>query len=119
MSTAADPFYKKLSYNLLSVALVVLLLYVAQGILIPIFIAILLAILLLPIVKILLHFKVNYILSILITLFLAIIVIGVILYFLSSQIANFFEDLPAIKERFGELITTLKAWVKEHLNIAP
>jgi predicted PurR-regulated permease PerM len=112
------PFYKKLSLCLLSVALIILFLYVAQGILIPIFISILLATLLLPIVQFLQRHKFNRLLSILVTILLAVFIIAVVVYFLSSQIINFFDDWPAIKERFGELFTSLKVWIKENFNVA-
>jgi predicted PurR-regulated permease PerM len=118
MSVTADPFYKKLSLNLLSIALIILLFYIAQGILVPIFTAILLATLLLPVVQLLQKFRLNNLLSTLITIILAVILIAVVLYFFTSQIANFFDDWPAIKGRFADLITSLKVWIKDHLNIA-
>jgi predicted PurR-regulated permease PerM len=112
------PFYKKLSLCLLSIALIILLLYVAQGILIPIFIAILLATLLLPVVQFFQRYKFSNLFAILVTIILAILVIAVVVYFLSSQIMNFFDDWPAIKERFAELIKSLQVWIKENFNVA-
>jgi predicted PurR-regulated permease PerM len=112
------PFYKKLSLCLLSIALIILLLYVAQGILIPIFIAVLLATLLLPVVQFLQRHKFNRLFSIIVTILMAVLVMAVVVYFLSSQIINFFDDWPAIKERFTELIASLKVWVKENFHVA-
>jgi predicted PurR-regulated permease PerM len=117
MNIATDPFYKRLSLHLLSVALVLLLLYLAQGILVPFFIAILLASLLLPVVHFLQRLKFSNLLSITVTVVLAIIVAIVVMYLLSLQVAGFFDDWPVIEERFGEVTHSIKTWIKEHLHI--
>jgi predicted PurR-regulated permease PerM len=117
MSITADPFYRKLSFNLLSIALIIVLLYVAQEILVPIFIALLLATLLLPVVQFFLRWRINNLWAILITMVLAIIITATVIYFLSAQIISFFDEWPAIKDRFSDLAVSLKLWVKEHLDI--
>jgi predicted PurR-regulated permease PerM len=117
MNTATDPFYKRLSLNLLSVALILLLLYLAQGIIVPFFIAVLLASLLLPIVHFLQRLKFSNLLSISITVVLAVLVTLTVIYFLSWQIAGFFDDWPVLKERFGEVTNSIKTWVRAHFNI--
>jgi len=117
MNTATDPFYKRLSLNLLSIALILLLLYLAQGILVPFFIAVLLASLLLPIVHFLQSLKFSNLLSISITVVLAVLLTLTVIYFLSWQIVGFFDDWPVIKERFGEVTNSIKTWVRAHFNI--
>lgn len=120
MSATADttPFYKKLAFNLLSLSLMGAILYVGQGILIPLFFSMLLASLLLPLVMFLEKNRTNRVAAILISLLLSTIAIVGILYFLSSQIAGFFEDVDVIKERLTEVFTSAQAWIGEHFNIA-
>src|SRR5690606_270435 len=99
MSATVDPtpFYKKLAFNLLSLSLIGAILYVGQSILIPLFFSMLLASLLLPIVMFLQDKKINKIVAILFSLFLSVVIITGVIYFLSSQMAGFFEDIDVIK----------------------
>lgn len=119
MSALTDraPFYKNLSFNLLTIGLLTLLLYVGQGILVPLLFAVLLASLLLPVTKFLERIGVHRVVSILLSLFLSIIVIGAIIYFLASQIANFLDDLPTIYERLTKLSSLIQKWVTETFNV--
>src|SRR3954466_12100051 len=113
------PFYKKLCFNLVSLTLIILLLYIGQGILVPIFFAVLLSTLLLPGVQFLnqkLHL--NNLLSITIALLIAFFFIISLIYFLTSQSITFFDDLPTIKERLNSLAMSIKEWVYHHFNIA-
>ena len=95
-----------------------MILYVGQGILIPLFFSMLLATLLLPLVMFLEKKKINRIVAILLSLLLSTITITGIIYFLSSQIAGFFEDFDVIKERLTEVFSSVQQWVGEHFNIA-
>ncbi len=116
-TTIQDPFYKKLAFNLLSISILIFALYIGQDILVPMFIAILLAILLLPTVQLLQRFKFNRFFSIIVTLIVAMLLLAAIVYFLSAQIGNFLDDLPAIKERLANLISSLKEWIHTNFNI--
>jgi predicted PurR-regulated permease PerM len=49
--------------------------------------------------------------AILLTLLIATVIIGSILYFLSTQIASFSNDIPLIKQKFTSLIDRLQHWV--------
>ena len=95
----ATPFYKKLAFNLLSLSLMGMILYVGKSILIPLFFSMLLASLLLPLVMFLENKNVNRIVAILLSLLLSTATIVGVIYFLSSQLAGFFEDIDVIKER--------------------
>ena len=119
MSSIVDrtPFYKSLSFNLLTIGLLTLLIYIGQGILVPLLFAILLASLLLPVTKFLERVGVHRVISILLSLFLSIIILGSIIYFLASQIANFLDDLPTINERLDKLLNLVQKWVTETFNV--
>jgi len=111
------PFYKKLSLNLLSLLILIILLYLGQGILIPIFFSILISTMLLPLVQFFERRGANKFFSILITVVIAIVVVCSVLYFLSAQILNFLDDLPTIEARLNELLLAMEKWVHVHFNI--
>jgi predicted PurR-regulated permease PerM len=111
------PPYVRLSLNLLSLALILLGLYLASAILVPLSFAILLAALLLPFVNYLIRLRVNRVLAIVSSIILSLLVIGTVIYFLSTQIGNFLDDIPTLKQRFGEVLYSVKRWVQENFNI--
>src|SRR5688572_32893179 len=100
------PFYKRLSFNLISIALIVTALIYGRTLLLPFFFAVLFANLLLPIVKWLSRKGFNRVFSILPPLVLSVIVLITVIVFLSNQVAGFFQDLPTLREKSQELIST-------------
>lgn len=111
------PFYKRLTFNLLSIGLLLVLLYVGQSIIIPILFAILLSSILLPMNKFLERKGLPKAAAILLSLFISLVIIGVVIYFLVHQIANFVDDLPTINERLDKLFGMMQKWVSENLSI--
>ena len=112
------PFYQRLSLVLLSITILCLGLFYGKGILLPIFFAILLAMLLLPITNFLARKKFPKTLSIIVPLLLSIVTIGAVVYFLSSQIINFLDDAPALRERITEVSVSFQRWLTSALNIS-
>jgi predicted PurR-regulated permease PerM len=117
-SRSNTPVYAQISLNLITIALLATALYLGKGILVPFFFAILLATLLHPFVNFLTEKKLNRVVSILFAIVLALVVIATLVYFLSHQIGNFLDDIPALKERLRELLTVVKKWVQSNFNIA-
>lgn len=119
MNTVIDttPFYKRLAFNLLSLLILGVVLYLAQGILKPLFFAILLSVLLLPVTNFFRSIKFNRLFSILITLILSSIIILTILYFLSRQVFNFLDDFENIQKRLDALYYSLQQWVKSEFGV--
>ena len=119
MSIVVDPtpFYKKLCFNLLSIGLLTLLLYVGQDILVPFFFAILLASMLLPVITFLERKGIHHVVAISVALSVSMILIGFIFYFLITQIVNFLDDLPAIQERLENLSSVIQKWVRETFSV--
>jgi predicted PurR-regulated permease PerM len=107
----------RISLSLLTLALLATGLYLGRAILVPFFCALLLAMVLNPLVGFLTRYKINRILAILLCIMLAIGIILGILYFFSTQIGSFLEDIPTLKKRLAELATTVKLWVRENFNI--
>jgi predicted PurR-regulated permease PerM len=112
-----SPFYRKLSFNLISIALIIVGLIYGKTLLLPFFFAILFANLLLPVVRWLSRKGFNRVFAILPPLVLAVIVLITVIILLSNQIAGFFDDLPTLREKSQELISSFQNWVKEHIHI--
>lgn len=111
------PAYARLSLNLITIALLAGGLYLGRGILMPLFFSILLAMLLHPAVTFFHHRKLDRVVAILLCIFLALSIIGTLIYFLSSQIGNFLDDIPTLKQRLKELEAGLKEWIQQTFNI--
>ena len=110
---SSTPFYAKLSHNLLSIVLICLIIYLGSDILMPLFFAIVLAILLMPISNWLIKKGLPKVPSMFIAILLALLFISGVLYFLSSQVANFMGDLPKIKQHLNEHWHTVQQWISK------
>jgi len=118
MTSQTEPFYKKLSLNLISLALLGAALYIGQGILVPLFFAILLATLLLPVTNFLQRIRFPKVPAIILAIFISLALIAGIIYLLSTQVANFLEDSDAIKTRLNSLIHSLQGWINTTFHIS-
>jgi predicted PurR-regulated permease PerM len=113
----ASPFYQKVSLTLLAVVLLGLLVFLGKDILLPLLFSVLLSTLLLPFTGFLQRKGVHKVFSILIPVLLSFFVIAGVLYVLSSQVVNFLDDIPALKERISEVSTGFQKWVDENTHI--
>ena len=111
-------FSARLCFTLLSIGLIALAIYLGRSILLPLFFSILFALILSPITNYLVRKEMHRFLAILVPLVLGLLVITLLLYFLSSQISLFFNDMPALVDRFNELVFLAQEWVNETFNIA-
>lgn len=119
MNTTPIPFYARLSLHLISVFILGTIIYVGKSIIMPICFAIVLAMLLLPIVNWLMRRGLPGVPAMILAVLLAMLFASGILYFLSSQVADFMNDLPAIKEKLNHHISTVQEWINDKLNISP
>lgn len=94
-------------------------LYLTRKLLIPISFAALLAMLLLPVSRKFEKWGVPKSGSILLSLLLSIILIAGIITIISTQIAGFSKDLPEIRDRVSERISTTQEFVQEKFNVTP
>jgi len=118
MNKTSLPFYAKLSMNLVTLALLATLAYLGADILMPICFAIVLAILLLPAVNWLNRRGVPSVLAMILCLLVALMIAAGVLYFLSSQVAHFMDDLPSIKQKLNQHINTVEKWISKEVNIS-
>lgn len=113
-----SPFYVQLAYKFLVLFFICYFIYITQNIVVPLAFSALLAVLLLPLVNFLEHKNIPRVFAIAVSLLLAIIFIGTIIYFLSTQIANFVDDIPSIKQHLNDHWLTLQKWIKNKLHIS-
>lgn len=117
LKNKSNPFYIKLSLILLMLSLIALIIFIGQDIIIPLAFAILIAVLLLPLNNFLERKGVSRVLAIIISISLFIIISGAVIYFLSSQIVKFMNDIPAIKKHLADHAKTLQTWITQKFNL--
>jgi AI-2 transport protein TqsA len=111
------PFYIKAPVILLGLVITVFILSVLRDILVPLAFAALIAILLNPLTN---RFerKMPKILSIILSMLIGLLVVVAILYFLSSQVAHFFDDLDSIKQKLSQLLEQIRSWLQGTFGIS-
>jgi len=118
MQTKQYPFYIKSTVILFGLVLSVYTLQALREILLPLAFATIIAILLNPLVSQLEKRKVKRVFAIAIAMLAAIVLVVSILYFLSSQIAGFAENLPLLKQKFSNMLHQLQAMAQTKFGIA-
>lgn len=112
------PFYLKSTVILFGLILLVYIFSVLGNILVPLAFAAFIAILLNPLVNKLLAWKVPKALAIIGALLLAMLFVTALFYFLSTQIAQFSESFPILKQKFIGMTDALKQWIYIRFNIS-
>ena len=119
MTNFKFPFFVKTTFVLLALVLIFVIVYVGQHILIPIFLSLLFAILLSPIVNFLnTHLKIPNVISSIISIALLTVVVSLIVIVVSNQIIDFYGEINSIKLNISKHAHTIQIWVKDTLNIS-
>lgn len=118
-NTIKLPFYIRLSFMLISIISITFILYVGNSILIPVLMAFLFAVLLLPIVQFL-NSKLRFsnILSSSIAVFIFVSFIIGILVFLSYQISGIADDFAAIRKNIDLFIVEIQKYIKANFHVS-
>ncbi len=117
LSPKEYPFYIKATTVLVGLTALVYALFVMQDILAPIAFSLVIAILLNPMVNFMERKGFNRVVAIFIALLIAIIIIGGVIFFISAQLVNFSDSLPAFKSKFNELFLSFQQWLSNTMNI--
>lgn len=104
--------------SLIGIYLFFYILFLLQDIIVPFAFAGLLAILLNPIYNRFQKWKFNKVLAIFLTIFLAALVVAGIMFFLSSQFAQFGEMIPQLTKKVAGLLTNLQSWLSESFGMS-
>lgn len=119
MSTNPQPFYFRLTMVLLMLVLFSAIIYLGQDLVVPLSLATLIAILLIPVCQWLQKKGVPKVPAILIALLITVIFIGGIIWFLSSQVASFLQDSDQIKKGIDAHLINLQNWVRQQFKLSP
>ena len=112
-----SPFYVKLVYQFLVIFFICFFINIAQNVLIPFVFAVLITVLLLPVVSFLESRKFGKVFSISVAILLFVGFIAGIIYFLSSQIVSFIQDVPSIKAHLNDHFIAVQNWIENKFNI--
>jgi predicted PurR-regulated permease PerM len=113
------PLYIKPVFLILGLIGLVLILYIAQGILIPLVFAILISILLHPVVNFFVRLKINRVIAIILTLALTFLIIGAFGALLLSQASRFSESWPLLVDKFTQMLNEATSWASGYFDINP
>lgn len=116
--TTLQPDNARIANSLVSLLVIIILLYIGQGVFKPLAFAVLLAILLITPC----HFfeKAGFPRGVaaLISLLLALVVVLVVFYYLSTSIISFKKDIPVLVERMQETLQHFKTWAVAKFDVS-
>ncbi len=112
------PFYFRTTVTLFGIILFTYVLFMVRGILIPLSFALIISILLNPLVNKLQRKRIPRILSIIIALLTAILIVAGIMFFISSQVVKFSNNISALELKFNEIFHQLQSWLEDNYNIS-
>lgn len=119
MTSTNSSIYTKLAPPLVCFTIIIILMYVGQGVLKPICFAGLLAILLISPSKLFERAGFPRGIAALMSLLLAIMIFIVLFYFLSNSIIQFKNDVPVLIERITDTLTRFELWAQDQFEISP
>jgi predicted PurR-regulated permease PerM len=113
------PFFAKASLFFVGLVALLTILYIAQGIIVPIVFAIIIAIVLHPVVIFFVKKRIPRVVAICITLFLTFIVIAAFCLLLFSQISKFSETWPILVDKFTDMFNQSITDISGYFDINP
>jgi len=111
------PVYAKLSLITIGLLAFFYILYIGQDIFVPLIFSTIIAILLNPVVNYLTRKGLNRVVAIIIVLSVALLIIAALMYLLASQVSNFTESLPQLKQKTAVLFNDITDWISQKFNI--
>ena len=116
--TLKFPFYAKLAFTLVSLIAIFVILWLGQGIITPLLISMLFAILLDPFARMLQRkLKFPHVIAVLTTVFLLMLFFVGLIFFLSWQISDMVSDWDKIKSNVNIHISNLQRMIYENFNL--
>lgn len=111
------PFYAKLALVLLSIALILLFMYLGKVVFIPLFFAFLIAVLLHPLVSKMEKIRFPRALASALAVLLFLACLSGLIFFFSHQVVRFSKDLPHLQKKFSGKLQSVQAWITENYNV--
>ena len=85
---------------------------------IPLAFAFIISILLNPLVNKLRQKKVPKVASIIIALLVALLVVGGVMFFISTQVAKFSDNMPVLEQKFYQIFQNIQLWLYENYSVS-
>lgn len=113
------PFYARAVILFIGLIALFTVLYIAQGIIVPIVFAIIIAILLQPIVDFFIRRRINRVIAIVITLFLSLLVFAAFGLLIVSQASRFSDSWPMFVDKFTLMLDQVISWISGYFDVNP
>ncbi|HCT93221.1 MAG: AI-2E family transporter [Bacteroidetes bacterium GWE2_39_28] len=113
------PFFVKISIFITGVYFLIYMLYIAQGIIVPLLFSVFIAIVLNPVVNFLTKFKINRIVAIAVSVIITLILFAAFGIFLVSQASMFGESWPVLVKKFTEYLNLSISWASDYFDASP
>lgn len=113
------PWYIKNTIILLGLVLFFHVLIIGKSILIPIGLALLLALLLFPLYKKLVSWNLPKPAAAIVSMLLIFIILFIIFWFISLQVNSISKDLPQITEKVNRLVDRVQSFMESRLGVSP
>lgn len=112
------PFYLKIAQIFLAIFIFFYVIIAGEAILVPMVLAFLFSLLLLPLCNWLESFGLSRVLTSFIAIFTFIIAVGLVLFFIGSQITNMSQDWPQLQKQIVDGAGELQSWINGvfHVN---
>lgn len=111
------PFYARLALVLLSIVLILFLMRAGSVIIVPLFFAVLISFLLLPLCNWLERVRLPRPVAAMLALLVFVAAFGGIIYFLVQQLVDFGRDLPRLTERAAGWVAHVQNWIEKKYHV--
>ena len=112
------PFFFRSTVTLFGIILFVYILFVLRTIMVPLAFSLMIAILLNPFVNFLVKKKIGQIPAIIISLLVMILFVAGVMYFISSQLVKFSDNMPVLQQKFSMLFHDLQLWLQNNYSLS-
>lgn len=119
MPTTKYPFYLKATLIVIGLYFLMVTLYIAQLIVVPLIFAGIIAILLSPLVALLVRIHIPRIIAIVLSILILIAIIGGVILLISLQLVKFGESLPLLLDKSQEALGRFVQWISTTFHMKP
>ena len=119
MDSLKVPFYAKISLILIGLCAFICILYVAQGIILPVIFATIIAIAITPFMDWCLRHKMNRIIAISVSVVFMCLISGLAVALIGAQLRSFVDSGPNLLDKFYETLNRSTSWAVKYFHVTP
>ncbi|CAG5007556.1 Putative transport protein YhhT [Dyadobacter sp. CECT 9275] len=112
------PFIQQLSHALIAIGIITIGIYFGQDIVVPLAMALLLAVLLRPVEAFLIRMGIPKVLAITMAVTLAVLVLVGVTLLLSIQISDFSDEWPKLKKNINDFYRQVRRWIRREYRLS-